>query len=891
MAKIRNPLSSEPFRSLDRDLDWGIMTLPRKEEEMNFAEYFDILYPGRKPYKWQEELKDYLSNGDWKSVINLPMAAGKTTIIEIWNYVLCDSLRKGKRIVPLRLWYVVDRKLLVDEAFIQAKRLEKKLKEDTKLIEFCKPVLDHFGIDSPLIVARLRGGLDRSEKNLWLTTPNQPTIITTTIDQYGSRLLFRGYGVNPKSRSIQAGLAAIDSLAVIDEAHISQPFTRLVNNVFNGVNERRVGDIPESRILEISATTTGKDVFKLSCSDPSLIKRTKANRRIELSKVSKKEEISDILIKEALRLSKKAKVIAIVCNTVKRAREVFRDLKFIEKTLIIGRIRIIERYNILKNYKRRLDATRPREEDTPLIVVCTQTIEVGANFDFDAMVTEAAPLDCLIQRFGRLNRFGMLSEGNGVIVYKLGEKDCIYGGKTGETIDWLTETYKKVVPNFSDIERNEDLEDLFANTNIIPSLTDQLKYLISHTHPYVEINIDGLLHGVETSPHSEISIVYRADITNDMLENNKKEACQWVKKMPPRSYEIVTVPLTALYSEEFGDTESQIKDGKGVPISPLQQKCVVYRNGKTKVKRLSQVRSEDVIIVPCDFGKYDEYGWNLSSRKPVEDVFHRNSSSGGVLCLHPRRGFDLKEEALENDGILVQEIDRFNQNYLDKGEVSELLKKAADQDTYGYSVIFTPDERGVILKIYEKNKKGERQDLAKHMQKVADYAKQYAKSLGLPEDLIDAVYRAGLYHDLGKADPRFQKMLYYPEEPDPQKLLAKSTHPTKKVWMSDFEAPRGWRHELQSVEMLKEENNRLIIHLVGSHHGWFRNSFHLDHDRSFQPFSYGKYHAEKPYVDYLGENYNLCLFRELNRMYGFWGLAFLEAIIRLADGNASKDGV
>jgi CRISPR-associated helicase Cas3 len=125
MAKIRNPLSSEPFRSLDRDLDWGIMTLPRKEEEMNFAEYFDILYPGRKPYKWQEELKDYLSNGDWKSVINLPMAAGKTTIIEIWNYVLCDSLRKGKRIVPLRLWYVVDRKLLVDEAFIQANDLRK----------------------------------------------------------------------------------------------------------------------------------------------------------------------------------------------------------------------------------------------------------------------------------------------------------------------------------------------------------------------------------------------------------------------------------------------------------------------------------------------------------------------------------------------------------------------------------------------------------------------------------------------------------------------------------------------------------------------------------------------------------------------------------------------
>ena len=39
------------------------------------------------------------------------------------------------------------------------------------------------------------------------------------MDQIGSRLLFRGYGVGPNSRSIHAALAGNDSLIVLDGAH------------------------------------------------------------------------------------------------------------------------------------------------------------------------------------------------------------------------------------------------------------------------------------------------------------------------------------------------------------------------------------------------------------------------------------------------------------------------------------------------------------------------------------------------------------------------------------------------------------------------------------------------------------------------------------------------
>ncbi|NIR32209.1 MAG: CRISPR-associated protein Cas3, partial [Gammaproteobacteria bacterium] len=64
--------------------------------------------------------------------------------------------------------------------------------------------------------------------------------------------------------------------------------------------------------------------------------------------------------------------------------------------------------------------------------VATQCIEVGADFSFDALVTEAASLDALRQRFGRLNRLGGIERAPAAILIradeaKQGAEDPIYG--------------------------------------------------------------------------------------------------------------------------------------------------------------------------------------------------------------------------------------------------------------------------------------------------------------------------------------------------------------------------------------------------------------------------------------------------------------------------------
>ena len=106
--------------------------------------------------------------------------------------------------------------------------------------------------------------------------------------------------------------------------------------------------------------------------------------------------------------------VLVVANRVETAQQRFQELQTaypnVPMLLLHSRFKRGERGSL----ERQLTGKRVDESGQPIlefntgigtcIVVSTQVVEVSLDISFDLMVTDTAPLDALIQRFGRVNR-------------------------------------------------------------------------------------------------------------------------------------------------------------------------------------------------------------------------------------------------------------------------------------------------------------------------------------------------------------------------------------------------------------------------------------------------------------------------------------------------------
>src|SRR6202012_4203285 len=84
----------------------------------------------------------------------------------------------------------------------------------------------------PPAISTLRGRL--ADNREWSRDPSRPAIGIGTVDLIGSALLFSGYRSSFKRRPLEAGLLGQDSLLVLDEAHLSRPFEKLICAIGEG---------------------------------------------------------------------------------------------------------------------------------------------------------------------------------------------------------------------------------------------------------------------------------------------------------------------------------------------------------------------------------------------------------------------------------------------------------------------------------------------------------------------------------------------------------------------------------------------------------------------------------------------------------------------------------
>lgn len=115
-----------------------------------------------------------------------------------------------------------------------------------------------------------------------------------------------------------------------------------------------------------------------------------------------KIEEDDLLSIMNVALNEDQKIL-IVCNQVVRAQEMFEKVLngFSDYPIMLIHSRF------MRNDRQNLEQSLIDEYETcdgGCIVVSTQVVEVSLDISFDVMITEPAPIDSLIQRFGRINR-------------------------------------------------------------------------------------------------------------------------------------------------------------------------------------------------------------------------------------------------------------------------------------------------------------------------------------------------------------------------------------------------------------------------------------------------------------------------------------------------------
>ena len=915
-----------------------------------FADFYKAIH-GPPPFPWQARLAESVAeNGEWPAEISVPTGMGKTACLDIAVWWLASQADRepAQRTAPTRIWWVVNRRLLVDSTAEHAGQLAQKLadpdaaglsgqvREDVAAVAARLRSLSADPAAPPLDVIPLRGGVASRTP----ADPSRPTVILSTLPMYGSRLLFRGYGSTLSRRPIDAAMAGTDSLVLLDEAHLVPHLRTLMEALAECTPEAEaiLGE-SRSRARITALTATGNpsgrrfDLDERDEENTTIRERLHAVKPLEVRSCAK-GDAARLLATAALELLDEAPGPAsclVFANTPKTAREVFERLRSgmpdaeDEVLLLTGLAREREAGRIrarILDPGEGMAATRPvgLVRERRLVVVATQTLEVGADIDAEYLVTEACGVRALTQRLGRLNRLGQHPHARGVYMHipppkrpsgtaargREAENWPVYGQEPAQVLERLEAACAEHGGRVVDLSPGRVAEVLGPpgdDPGRAPELLPGIlwEWTKTTTRPDGEAPVEPYFSGIRGAEYT-VSLIWRVHIPAEG------------ERLWPRATdrEAVDVPIAQVREALQGDEDL----------------CRLSRDGVTvELGRATDLRPGDQIILPTDRGLLDEFGWSPTASERVVDA----SLAGQGLPLDAKAIERLCGVALgqhveaalgtdENEEVEPSERDEAGSVILaavrsaetpagwEKDEwlkFTEALRPSVEEPRLEVPRLTArtpePQRRGSDLgsDFDEMSLSPAAAGLLEHGQAVGARARLIAQRIGLRSDLADIVERAGALHDIGKADERFQRWL----DPEEQQcaLLAKSSTPRHR-WEATRAAagwPWGGRHEDLSARLVRAwlaqtrwgrpEHRDLLLHLVISHHGKGRPLVPPALDGIASTVSADiegasvKAPADLASVDWSQPG----RFRRLNDRIGPWGLALLEAIVRLADHAVS----
>jgi CRISPR-associated endonuclease/helicase Cas3 len=291
--------------------------------EEHFPAFFEAVH-GWRPFPWQQALLHRVLDHGWPALIDVPTGLGKTAVLDVAVYATALGSGHSRR----RVFLVVDRRLIVDQAHEHATRIQQALAQAAPGA-VCHAVAARLaaeGDDGPVLdVTRMRGGVNWSW--LWLERPDRHAIVTGTVDQIGSRLLFRGYGIGQRLWPIDAALAGTDSLIIVDEAHLSDAFLSTLSDI-RQLETARTGPAPVIVAMSASPGQQSPHTHRISSADehdPVAGQRLAAPKRLHLVTVPAAKDAAREAVAEALaywgrQLGGPGRITGVVANTVAMAR-------------------------------------------------------------------------------------------------------------------------------------------------------------------------------------------------------------------------------------------------------------------------------------------------------------------------------------------------------------------------------------------------------------------------------------------------------------------------------------------------------------------------------------------------------------------------------------------
>ena len=921
-----------------------------------FADFYRAIN-GRDPFPWQRRLAQQVAERQrWPTEIGIPTGLGKTACLDIavWWLASQADVPSTERRAPTRIWWVVNRRLLVDSTYQHARSIDRMLRmpdaagctdNDRRIIKAVALRLRSLAADSgarPLEIIRLRGGIASSIPS----DPSQPAIVLCTLPMYGSRLLFRGYGSTLRMRAVNAAMAGTDSLVLLDEAHLAPHLVSLID----ALGDCYPAIVPilnpaRSRASLVALTATGhaphKDQFRLDDEDKANViiqARLNAAKLLDLRDSATTPDGAKALADATIGLIQtlaSPTALLIFANSPKTAR---KALDRIKKKISARDADMLLLTGLTREHEAQVVRTRILDSDQGmaanresvtnrkrhLLVVATQTLEVGADIDAEYLITETCGVRALIQRLGRLNRFGRYDRAHAIYIHlpppkstrgrakQTGDRWPVYGKEPAVVLEKL----RRALQKYGDVNLAPgQVGQILGNPSDPPNRAPEIlpgilwEWIKTSKSPKDEAPVEPYFSGIAGEQY-KVSIVWRAHVPGDG------------QRLWPRATdrEAVDVPI--------GEVRATLK-GEESEIHRLKPDRVTI-----ECASVEDLRPGDQIILPTSRGLLDEFGWNPAATGTVRDVsLARHGLPLDTEAIKRLCGLSLQpqiEKALMDDsereevdpsekvealnevieaiqsaatptGWDSQEWNRFTSSLQPeiihpRKQVPRLLLESPDAELPAEEF----DETSVKLGVADI-------DLHRHCQSVGNLVRTSSNRVGIEPNLVEVLEHAGKLHDIGKADSRFQRWLD-PEreydEPVAKSKAAKSRAPYHQSEKMRAAAgwPRGGRHEALSARIVhawldqspiwcdQPELRDLLVHLVISHHGKGRPLV--------KPVSDGTAASVVTRIEEtdISVPANLEItdwnqparFRRLNDRFGPWGLALLEALVICADHVVSS---